>query len=289
MPIDSLSYDTSVTVSSWNLFVAAMTSNEDLRTNIISSVHNRASYNLSAGAFPLNYDSTHGSTILGVASPAQGAMYAPLALAAPIVQITFNATSSSSKATSHTSAIAGGTAGGVAALILVGGAVAFVRRKRRQDDFDKSTGASFSSLAIEPHSQMAVTPFNPALAEAAPLEIGPPLWTMSDRPFSTSEPTPSQTAPPVGLTGKELARLRSESTPTMLSPPSHTQSSSSVFQPTVTPAAGTTDQSVVISATETRRLQTEVESLRLEMQQLELRVRLERFEPSPSYGDGGGV
>ena len=38
---------------------------------------------------------------------------------------------------------------------------------------------------------------------------------------------------------------------------------------------------------ETRRLQTEVESLRREMQQL--RVRAERFEAPPSYGDGGGV
>ncbi|SRR6266404_4584506 len=88
-------------VLGWNLFVAAMTSNQDLRTNLISRVHNRASFNLSAGVFPFRYDSTHGSTILGGArwalenisvyevltkivallvSPAQGAMYAPLAL-----------------------------------------------------------------------------------------------------------------------------------------------------------------------------------------------------------------
>ena|SRR6266702_2804142 len=51
----------------WNLFVAAMTSNQDLSTNLISRVHNRASFNVSAGVFPLSYDSTHGSTILGVA------------------------------------------------------------------------------------------------------------------------------------------------------------------------------------------------------------------------------
>jgi len=221
-------------------------------------------------------------------------MYAPLALAAPIVQITVNATSSSSspspssKATSHTDAIAGGIAGGVAALILVGGAIAFVRRKRRQDEFDKSTGASFSGLAIEPRSQMAVTRFNPALAGVAPLETGSPLWTTSDGPFSTStsEPTlsPTQTAPPVGLTGKELARLRSESTP-MFSPHSHARSSSNVSQPTLTPTASTADRSMVTPAPETRRLQTEVESLRREMQQL--RVRAERFEAPPSY-DGGG-
>ncbi|KAH8981400.1 hypothetical protein EDB86DRAFT_2812964 [Lactarius hatsudake] len=65
MPVDSLSGDTSVAISSWNLFVAAMSSNQDLRTNLISRVHNRASFNTSAGVFPLSYDSTHGSTILG--------------------------------------------------------------------------------------------------------------------------------------------------------------------------------------------------------------------------------
>ncbi|KAH9024053.1 hypothetical protein EDB85DRAFT_2182827 [Lactarius pseudohatsudake] len=58
----------------------AMTSNQDLSTNLISRVHSRASYNASAGVFPLSYNSTSGTTILGAASPAQGAMYAPLAL-----------------------------------------------------------------------------------------------------------------------------------------------------------------------------------------------------------------
>ncbi|KAH9024050.1 hypothetical protein EDB85DRAFT_2119040 [Lactarius pseudohatsudake] len=83
MPVDSLGSDLDVVVSSWNLFVAAMTSNQDLSTNLISRVHDRASYNASAGVFPLSYNSTSGTTILGVASPAQGAMYAPLALKFP--------------------------------------------------------------------------------------------------------------------------------------------------------------------------------------------------------------
>ena len=81
--------------------MAAMTSDQSLRTDLISGVHNRASYNRSAGVFPTEYDSTFGSTIQGGArcvprnlhfagyglifttapcSPAQGAMYAPLAL-----------------------------------------------------------------------------------------------------------------------------------------------------------------------------------------------------------------
>ncbi|KAN0136895.1 protein of unknown function (DUF1793) domain containing protein [Lactarius tabidus] len=294
MPIDSLSEDT--TVSSWNLFVAAMSSNEGLRSDLISRVHNRASFNVSAGAFPLSYDSTHGSTILGVASPAQGAMYAPLALAAPVVQITINATSSSSssspssKATSHTSAIAGGIAGGVAALILLVGVTALVKRRQRQNDLRKTAGESFSGIGIEPRSQMAVTPFSPTVTGTTPVETGSPAWTTTgDQPFSSSEPTlsPSQMAPsiPVGLTGKELARLRSAP---MLSPPSDARSTSSGSQLTSAPAVSVSDQTCTPTPTpETRRLQTEVESLRREMQQL--RVRAERFEAPPSYGDGGDV
>jgi hypothetical protein len=51
----------------WNLFAAAMTSNPELRATLISSVHKRAFFNVSAGVFPAIYDSSHGSTILGVA------------------------------------------------------------------------------------------------------------------------------------------------------------------------------------------------------------------------------
>jgi hypothetical protein len=47
------------------MFAAAMTPNQDLRTKLISKVHNRASFNTSAGVFPSNYDSTTGATILG--------------------------------------------------------------------------------------------------------------------------------------------------------------------------------------------------------------------------------
>jgi len=54
-------------VLGWTLFAAAMTSNPDLRTSLISRVHNRASFNLSAGVFPLSYDSTAGTMVRGSA------------------------------------------------------------------------------------------------------------------------------------------------------------------------------------------------------------------------------
>ncbi|KAH9063197.1 hypothetical protein EDB87DRAFT_1805777 [Lactarius vividus] len=291
MPVDSLSGDTSIVISSWNLFVAAMSSNQDLRTNLISRVHNRASFNTSAGVFPLSYDSTHGSTILGGASPAQGAMYAPLALTAPVAQITINGTvsssSSSSKATLHTGVIVGGVAGGVGALILVVGAITFVRRRRRQDNF---RGSSFSGAAMEAGSRMTMTPFAPTLTGVAPLEAGSQSGTASDGLTSSSEPllplSQSVAPVPVGLSSKELARLRSTA---MHSPPTHTQSSPSGSQPSNPPTTISISTAERTSTTtpppETRRLQTEMEFLRREVQEL----RAERFEAPPSYGTGGGV
>ena len=164
------------------------------------------------------------------------------------------------------------------ALIVVVGTIAFIRRRQRGDEHHKSE----SSLSGNQRSQMTVTPFNAALVGVAPRE--------SDGLLSSSEPTlapPQSAAPvPVGLTGKELAQLRSAPT---LSPPTHPWSSSSGSQPTYSPTISTTDQTTVAPTPETQRLQTEVESLRREMQQL----RAERFEPPPSYppsyGDGGGV
>jgi len=83
MPVDNLLSDTDVVVSSWyfyyvyilmvdvllgwNLFVAAMTQDGELCSHLISSVHNRASFNTTSEVFPLNYDSSHGSTIQGAA------------------------------------------------------------------------------------------------------------------------------------------------------------------------------------------------------------------------------
>ncbi|KAH8997959.1 hypothetical protein EDB92DRAFT_1837149, partial [Lactarius akahatsu] len=238
-------------------------------------------------------------------------MYAPLALTsvhskrlfirclthyflrAPVVQITVNATTTTtSKATSHTGAIVGGIAGGVVALIIVVGTIVFVRRRRGQDDFRKSTGTSFSGAAMEAGSQMAVTPFSPALAAAAAsleatYQSGSTTSFVPEPP--PPPPPPSQSAAlapvPVGLTDKELARLRSAA---IRSPPtSHARTSSSGSQPTVTypSTIGTNEGSTSTPTPETRRLQSEVEFLRREMQEL----RAERFEAPPSYGTGGGV
>ncbi len=54
-------------VLGWSLFAAAMTTNQGLRTELISRVHKRASTSTIIGVFPLNYGSVDGSTLQGVA------------------------------------------------------------------------------------------------------------------------------------------------------------------------------------------------------------------------------
>ncbi|KAF8497594.1 hypothetical protein F5888DRAFT_301200 [Russula emetica] len=65
MPVDSL--DTNVTVSSWSLFAAAMTSNQGLRSDLITKVFNRANNRTIPGVFPVYYDSSLGLALQGVA------------------------------------------------------------------------------------------------------------------------------------------------------------------------------------------------------------------------------
>ncbi|KAH9000989.1 hypothetical protein EDB83DRAFT_2275918 [Lactarius deliciosus] len=279
MPVDSLGLDPSVAVSSWNLFVAAMTPNQDLRTVLISRIHNRASYNASAGVFPLNYDSTSGAAILGRASPAQGAMYAPLALKAPVVQITTNLTTTGTSSKSHTGAVAAGVTGGVVALLAIG-AIALVvwrrRSRRRQSHRRESAGDASLGGVTNPSPQITVTPFSQmgqTLTGAAPLD------PRSQTEQQVDGPSPSEGSPlllprgspvPVGLSSKELARLRSRSPPTDGRSPNLSQVILT-HRGAATPSSLGEDQGLL--------WQSEVASLRGEMQQL----RTEIFEAPPSY------
>jgi len=195
-------------------------------------------------------------------------------------------------APSHTGAIAGAVAGGVAAILLVIGAIVFVRRRRRLSK-RRSAGSIFSTSFVEGGPPVTVTPFNPSTLDTA--QQGSGSWMEQQQllpehsdggtafdPRSLSS-TPAPTLPrsrlvapvPPGLSSKELARLRTEAQQT------YTQHSSDTTQSSSTPTVFTA-QSGVTSPSETRRLQSEVESLRREM----LQLRTERFEPPPSYTTG---
>ncbi|KAL1667943.1 hypothetical protein GGF50DRAFT_86409 [Schizophyllum commune] len=88
-----------------------------------------------SGAFPAAYDDTTGVQASGQASPAQGAVFAALALGMSTTTITVPASasptsSSSSKHKSVAGPIAGGVVGGLAFIAIVGGAVWFFLRRR---------------------------------------------------------------------------------------------------------------------------------------------------------------
>lgn len=140
---------------------------------------------------------------------------------------------SSKKQSGNTGAIVGGIISGVVFAVI--GIVAFVRRRRR---WRRSRPRSILSTdSVDSGSRMIVTPFDPyseapqdsgISAELWPLVIGDPEAEMDTLHHLSSSPPAvlpllRQVAPtPVGLSGKELARLRAEA----LIPRSHTMSTS---------------------------------------------------------------
>jgi hypothetical protein len=113
----------------------------------------------------------------------------------------------------------GGVAGGVAALLAFGTIALVVLHRRRQIHGRRvDVGSSFLRESTNQGTQVTVTPFNPTMltpTEAAPLAAGAqmdfPQWLFS-RPFSPGDSPLSLrrvASVPVGLSGKELARLRS--------------------------------------------------------------------------------
>ncbi|KAH8987985.1 hypothetical protein EDB86DRAFT_2073744 [Lactarius hatsudake] len=204
-------------------------------------------------------------------------------------------TGSSSKTISHTGAIAGGTIGGVAAVILVIGTITFVWRRGRQHRMRKTVGPSFSNALMGADAVVAEAPFNPTLTGTSPLDagsqqqppsnpVGVPTVPLNPRPSSSGPPLQSSpyTLPiPVGLSSKELARLRSRAAHVQLTPAESASSDSQLAPPPIV----TTRQGEATPPPEDRALQSEVEYLRREVQRLRVQeARAERFEAPPSYG-----
>jgi len=137
MPIDNaVPTSTNVAVSAWSLFVAAMDNktNTNLRSDLISRVNHRMAADTLPGVFPVYYDSVNGTTVQGAASPAQGAMFAPLALTISPHPVS-NATPTKPSEKRNIGLIIGKIVAGVAAvLFMLIGFVIFkcVRRRRNR-------------------------------------------------------------------------------------------------------------------------------------------------------------
>ena len=244
-----------------------------------------------------------------VSSPAQGAMYAPLALkfvyrkgsfsmsdslfpralvhqitANPVTTGTSSKPNSQSQSQSHIDAIAGGAVGGVLA---IGAITLVVRRRRRRSRRRRSL---FKRDVVDSGLPVTVTPLKPTPTGAAEPETAPQTNWQQPRTEAvepeivplvhalTPLDLPMPSSFPVGLSGKELARLRAES--------SHSPLTSPDALPSGPLLTATTERNADTSSSEARRLQSEVESLRREMQQ----IRAEIFESPPgyeAYEDGG--
>jgi hypothetical protein len=202
------------------------------------------------------------------------------------------------KSTSHTksniAAIVGGVIGGIAALLSVVGIALFVQRRR----WRRSRPRSILSDSMEADSDMMmVTPYNTVpsqaiqdsrtWAEQQPLVSEDPGAEMvAPHDLSSTPPTllprSRAVAPfPVGLSGKEIARLRAEA---LNSHHSHNNSTSNVSLTTSSENAAP-ESSGANSSYDSWRLHTEFESLRREVELL----RTEGVVPAPpSYTEGDG-
>ncbi|KAN0137135.1 protein of unknown function (DUF1793) domain containing protein [Lactarius tabidus] len=219
MPVDNIgSYTVPAGVTGvWDMFVVAMTPNQGLFTNLISNLYSQGVQDVPWA------DETWYSPVISGPSPAEGAAYAPLALKVPVLiaSPTTTGTPVGTPLKPHKRVVSGGAiggiVGGVAALLAFGTIALVVRHRRRQIHGHTDVGSAFRESTNQ-DTQVTVTPFNPATltpTEAAPPRAGARVdfpQRLFSRPFPPGDSPLSlrrMVSVPVGLSGKELARLRS--------------------------------------------------------------------------------
>jgi hypothetical protein len=199
--------------------------------------------------------------------------------------------SSTKKQSRNMGAIVGGTIVGVAAIFAMIGIVTFAQRRRRWRHFRPR------SILSTVGPQMISSPFGPnsfdahrdsgISTEQQPLVIGDPEAEMAARHHLSSFPPAvppllRQMGPvPVGLSDKELARLRAEA---LCSPQPHNFriSALNMSQP-MSPSNTFTESGD--SSLDTRRLHSEFESLRREVERLREEGLVVGAPPSYAEGD----
>ncbi|KAI9448894.1 hypothetical protein BJY52DRAFT_1228070 [Lactarius psammicola] len=278
VPVDNLdpfSKNSPALVAGWNLFVAAMTPNQDICTHLISRIYNSPVFFFSAP------------------DPVLGAAYAPLALKVP-VKLTANPAPTSK---SHTSVISGGIIrgilGGVAALLVIVAFALVVWRRRRQSHRHTSVGLSSLGEIMSQGTQATVTPFNPTgstLNGVAPLDTGPQTNSQQrlvHHPPLEDSPLPLRrvVSVPVGLSSKELARLRSLANGSRFQPMDRRPSNPPVTSTNNGSALGVA-AAAATSSSEARILRSEVNVMRHEIMHEIHRLHEEISESPPSYASG---
>ena len=206
-----------------------------------------------------------------------------------------------------TAAIIGYTIAGIAGLVAVIGTFVFVRRRwrrRRRRGRARSIVLSLSDVMetdsqtmMGIHSNLNPIPFGPGedsgtWAEQQPLVVEDPdaemgaLHGQSPAPPTILPPSRQVATIPVGRSGKEIARLRAEALNSE-SQQSHNDPMPNVSSSTFSRNVGT-EPSGATSLYDPRRLQSEVESLRREMERLRTHTEGLSIGAPPSYTEGDG-
>ncbi|KAI0072439.1 hypothetical protein K474DRAFT_1667817 [Panus rudis PR-1116 ss-1] len=264
LPLDSDTNGTNaVTNAAWTMFTASVTTNTTFRDSIIAPVLAHAQQ--ASQPFPLLYKvgATDPLPTGGVANPASGAVYAPLALSLPAKAFTVPPVivPSGSKS-SNIGPIVGGVVGGVVFLaLIVGGVLLWLRRRRRQQYWHTEKNLGLEALPTQP----PVVPYTDlTLVSAGSGE-------------SSSALVPPGRAPPSGKAREAMGYNgpTPERTPPQSVPSAYSSVPSSSQEPPT--SAGSTR----ISQSEVQGLRMEVENLRRVMQE----IQADRMEAPPSYAD----
>ncbi|KAF5378651.1 hypothetical protein D9757_009532 [Collybiopsis confluens] len=231
----------SIAKSHWTLLTAGTVADSNTRNSLVSMVHSAASNLKNPAVFPTTYGTSDASVISGGArygaelrfisySPAQGAMYALLALNLP--KKTVSATSlgnggGGSTKTSNAGAIAGGVVGGLAGLTLLALVILFYRRRRGggvrdyNGQGDEKASGSFAMIFRSKNNSTANPSQEPLDGYRIEAYQSTPGFTSSYTPTATgtisSHRTPSS--------GADTAPYGLASPPPMV-PPSQTRNNS---------------------------------------------------------------
>jgi hypothetical protein len=312
LPYDS--NESGTAKSQWTLFTAGTVTDSSVRNSLVSMVYESASNLKNFTVFPTTYSTSDGSTQGGGASPAQGAMFALLALNLTKHTITGSSTGSSagsnplnnsSTSHSHAGAIAGGVVGGIAFIALLALAVFFFRRSRSRrgiSDYSEKESGGFAMLfrprrprnspSQEPLDGYYVEPIGPYTSSSLAQSRG---YTSTDPPSShpTSSngeshdyaagvaPQPASSNSSNQDSNRVPLRLHNgdgEQAPRRQAPPLPRKGSSN---PPLPPgAARHRPPSSSVTASSTTGLREEVENLRRQMEEMRSR---NAYEPPPEY------
>ncbi|KAJ3793046.1 hypothetical protein GGU11DRAFT_437691 [Lentinula aff. detonsa] len=298
--------------SHWTLFTAGTVTDTSTRDSLVSMVHSSAANLKNFAPFPTTYNTSDGTIQGGTASPAQGAMFALLALNLKKQTITSISRTSSKP---NVGAIVGGVVGVVALITLIAVAGFLYRRRRsrrgvREYHSDEKAGGAFAMLfkpkkkqrkspLQEPLESYHIEPVNmDDMSKAyAPNQLGyshtslHPLVHAETIPSTYSPSTEGETIPhgimyppipnPITNESRPPLRLRNnnDNEPSRLQAPPLPRK----FTLTADTRRGSKSApslSEAGSSDVTAELRGELENLRMEMEEMRSRTG---YEPPPQY------